>query len=107
MDELEALPHAPHLAMLVGHGTLRAQAVGMEDVTLTESDHEAMASLLRSALDAGAFGMSSGLIYDPGIFSTPEEVSRLCRIVGEYGGLYTTHMRNESDLMVDAFLGGR
>lgn len=104
MDELEALKRSNHMAMLVGHGTLRAQAVGMEDVTLTESDHEAMASLLRSALDAGAFGMSSGLIYDPGIFSTPEEVSRLCRIVGEYGGLYTTHMRNESDLMVDAFL---
>ena len=104
MDELDALSKANNVCQLVGHGALRAQTVGMEDVKLTEADHAEMARLLRAAMDAGAFGMSTGLIYDPGIFSTPDEISRLCRIVGEYGGLYTTHMRNESDLMVDAFL---
>ena len=104
MDELDALPKANNVCQLIGHGALRGQTVGMEDVRLTEADHAEMERLLRAAMDSGAYGMSSGLIYDPGIFSTPEEVSRLCRVVGEYGGLYTTHMRNESDQMVDAFL---
>jgi len=104
MDALEALPKGNHLAMLVGHGAIRARAVGMEDEKLTERDHERMARLLTEAMEAGAFGMSSGLIYDPGIFSTPGEISRLLRVVGRYGGLYATHMRNESDGMVDAFL---
>ena len=104
MDALEALPKGNHLAMLVGHGAIRARAVGMEDEKLTERDHEKMALFLTEAMEAGAFGMSSGLIYDPGIFSTPAEVSRLLKIVGRYGGLYATHMRNESDGMVDAFL---
>lgn len=104
MDAMDALPKANNVCQLVGHGALRAQTVGMEDVKLTEADHAEMARLLRAAMESGAFGMSTGLIYDPGIFSTPDEISRLCRIVGEYGGLYATHMRNESDLMVDAFL---
>lgn len=104
MDELENLHTANHVGMLVGHGMLRAQAVGMEDVYLTDKDHQKMAALLRLAMESGAWGMSSGLIYDPGIFSTPEEIEKLLTVVGEYAGLYATHMRNESDLMVDAFL---
>lgn len=104
MTSLDALHTANHVGLLVGHGMLRAQAVGMEDVQLTDADHAEMAKLLTLAMDSGAWGMSSGLIYDPGIFSTPDEINRLLKIVGNYAGLYATHMRNESDLMVDAFL---
>ena len=106
MDELDALPMGNNLAILAGHGMIRAQAVGMEDVALSEADHQKMAQLMELAMKSGAYGMSSGLIYDPGIFSTPEEINRLLRIVGRYGGFYAIHMRNESDLMVDAFLEG-
>ena len=106
MDKLEQLPMGNNLAILAGHGMIRAQVVGMDDVVLSEADHAKMAEMMDLAMKHGAYGMSSGLIYDPGIFSTPDEINRLLKIVGKYGGFYAIHMRNESDLMVDAFLEG-
>jgi len=104
MDKLENLPMGNNLAILAGHGMIRAQVVGIEDVKLSEDDHKKMAEMMELAMQQGAYGMSSGLIYDPGIFSSPEEINRLLKIVGKYGGMYATHMRDESDLMVDAFM---
>ena len=65
---------------------------------------EAMSSLVRDAMVAGAFGMSTGLEYEPGRFAGPEELSRLARPVAEHGGIVMSHIRSEDDDDIDAAL---
>ena len=62
---------------------------------------EQMKMLLREAMEQGSLGLSSGLIYAPGCYADREELTELCRVVAEYGGIYTSHMRNESDDVVN------
>ena len=82
-------------AMLVGHGSLREGVIGAEARPVTERELERMKTLLRSDLEAGAWGMSLGLEYAPGCFADVEELSALARVVKEYGGIVTAHMRSE------------
>jgi len=91
-----------HAHSFVGHGTLRIAAMGMEDRAPTAEEMEVMKSLLREAMEAGALGMSSGLIYAPGVYSTTEELVELCKVVAEFDGVYATHMRNESSHVVES-----
>lgn len=81
---------------LVGHGTLRIAVMGYEDRKPSAEEMELMKSMLREAMENGALGMSTGLIYAPGVYADTEELVELCKVVSEYGGLYVTHMRNES-----------
>jgi len=82
-------------AMLVGHGDLRAAAVGYEDRPATGEEMEKMKSLLRHNLQQGAWGMSLGLEYSPGFFADAEELRELGAVVAEYDGLVPCHMRSE------------
>ena len=91
---------ATNLALLVGHGCLRAGVFGYDDRPATPDELEAMKELLRRDLNAGAWGMSLGLEYSPGLFSTPEELAALGSVVKEYDGLIACHMRNEG-LFID------
>jgi N-acyl-D-amino-acid deacylase len=86
---------------LVGHGSLRTAVMGVVDRPASADDVAAMADLLREALDAGAFGLSSGLIYPPGVYSSTEELAALVEVLPA-GRVYATHMRNESDLLLDS-----
>jgi N-acyl-D-aspartate/D-glutamate deacylase len=81
-------------APLVGHGTLRVAAMGMDNRPAGPADRRQMRALLREALDAGAFGLSTGLIYPPGMFSDTEELVGLARELG--GAVYASHIRNEA-----------
>jgi N-acyl-D-amino-acid deacylase len=63
---------------------------------------EAMKRRVARAMEEGAFGLSSGLIYPPGIFSDAAEMTELCKVVAANGGLYTTHMRDENDGVIDS-----
>jgi dihydroorotase/N-acyl-D-amino-acid deacylase len=81
---------------LVGHGTLRIAAMGMEARKPTRAEQDKMGSLLDESLAAGAFGLSSGLIYPPGLFSDTEELIRLAERLPRQR-LYTTHIRGEGD----------
>ena len=94
--ELEASPVAVNVASYAGHGTLRGEVMG-EDYERHASAQEvaAMADLLRAELEAGALGLSSGLEYDPGSFSTTEEVVELARVAAAHGGRYISHIRSE------------
>jgi len=85
-----------NVAALVGHGSLRAAAVGPDDRPATASELDHMRRLLTTALEQGAVGLSSGLAYAPGPFAAPEEFVELARVVGEYGGIYTSHIRNQT-----------
>lgn len=102
LDQLEA--HGPLLNTvgLVGHGSLRIAVSGFEARPLTPEEMEKMEELLRESLQEGAFGLSSGLIYPPGVFADQEEILRMAKIVWEEGGMYSSHMRSESDQLVEA-----
>jgi N-acyl-D-aspartate/D-glutamate deacylase len=81
-------------APLVGHNTLRVAAAGTHDRPLAAPEWVLVERLLDEALEAGAFGLSSGLIYPPGVFATTDELVRLARRLPD-GRVYATHMRNE------------
>ncbi|HHW18578.1 MAG TPA: D-aminoacylase [Firmicutes bacterium] len=84
-----------NVAPLVGHGALRSSAMGYEKRPPTPEEMEEMKALLREALEAGAFGFSSGLIYPPSSFADTAELVELARTMAPYGGIYETHMRDE------------
>jgi N-acyl-D-amino-acid deacylase len=86
-----------NLATLVGHGTLRAGVVGFADRAADSSELHAMCAATARALDDGAVGLSSGLVYAPGLYAPTEEVIELARAAAERGRPYVTHMRNEAD----------
>lgn len=102
LDAIEQTPMAINFATLVGHGTVREVAVGYEDRVPSEAELDEMRALVAEAMEAGAFGVSSGLIYPPGCYGTTEEVIELCKVAARYGGIYATHMRNEAEQVVEA-----
>lgn len=85
---------------LVGHAAVRSAVLGMDDRAPTADELERMRGLVRTAMDAGAFGLSSGLFYAPGSYASTEEVIELARVAAEFGGVYTSHIRDESDYTV-------
>ncbi|MBP5328789.1 MAG: D-aminoacylase [Spirochaetaceae bacterium] len=87
---------------LVGQGTLRIAVMGMENRKPEKNEIEKMKDLLREAMEAGALGLSSGLVYIPGVYSDSDEMIELCKVVKEYDGFYATHMRSESRHIVEA-----
>lgn len=90
------------LACLCGHNTLRAAVAGYETGELTARQLKEMKALLAAALEAGAKGLSSGLLYVPGKFSTPEELVELLRVVAAHGGVYATHLRSEGNGLLES-----
>jgi N-acyl-D-amino-acid deacylase len=95
-------PPATNCALLVGHSMLRVQA--MRDVTKAATPDELarMRAMVDEAMRAGAIGLSTGLYYEPAFAAPTEEVIELCRPVAQHGGLYCTHMRDESDRVLDS-----
>jgi N-acyl-D-amino-acid deacylase len=86
----------PNAALMVGHGTLRSKVMGQRDNQLaTEADIQAMQKLVDEGMADGAFGLSTGLEYNPGRFSETREVVALTRMLKPYGGFYISHERSE------------
>jgi N-acyl-D-amino-acid deacylase len=102
--DLETTKKAVNIAALVGHGNIRGFVMGVEDREPTTGEMEKMKALAREAMESGAYGMSSGLIYDPGVFAKKPELIELAKVIARYDGIYATHIRNESDLLVDAVM---
>lgn len=93
---VDSIPKATNIKLFVGFNAIRIAAMGYDNRKPTEAEMSKMKELLRDAMEAGAAGMSSGLAYVPGTFATMEEVAELASVMVPYGGVYTTHMRNES-----------
>ncbi len=93
---------APNIGMLIGHNAVRAEVMGNDNRAPTDEEQARMEVLVKSAMDAGAFGMSTGLIYLPGTYSETDEVVALARVVAGEGGIYASHIRNEFDLIIEA-----
>lgn len=86
-----------NLAPLIGHGSVRSSVVGDERRAPTEDEQREMRRTVAAAMDDGAFGLSSGLIYAPGLYADVAELADLAMEVGRHGRPYTTHMRDEGD----------
>lgn len=91
-----------NFAALVGHGTIRATVLGFENRAPTSPELDRMLALVRGALDQGALGVSTGLVYPPGAYAKTDELVRLASAVSPYGGTYVTHMRNETGGVTEA-----
>lgn len=93
----------PNVATLVGHGTVRRKAMGGSfDRPPTENELREMKALVEQAMQDGALGLSTGLIYLPGSFAKTDEIIELARVVARYDGIYTSHMRSEGREILDA-----
>jgi N-acyl-D-amino-acid deacylase len=93
---------AVNTVMQVGHNTLRLMAMDMENRAPKSSELLHMQEMLAEALEAGAFGMSSGLFTPPGLYAEPDEIRALGRILKHYGARYSSHVRDESHTVNEA-----
>lgn len=84
-------------ALFAGHGSIRYEVMGDENRKPTSEELDQMKALLKTAMDEGALGLSTGLIYKPGVFSDTEELIEMAKVIAPMGGIYATHMRSESD----------
>jgi N-acyl-D-amino-acid deacylase len=91
-----------NVGFLLGHGAIRTAAMGLEDRKPTADEMEKMKQFVAEGMEQGAVGLSSGLVYPPGMFADVEELAELCKVVVEYGGIYSTHMRDEEDHLLDS-----
>lgn len=87
---------------LVGHGDVRKAAMGIEPRKPSQKELEKMKLILRQAMQDGAWGMSTGLEYVPSRFADTDEIIELTRVVGEFGGVHSSHMRAEAEHVLDA-----
>jgi N-acyl-D-amino-acid deacylase len=95
-EDLEKAGTALNLVPMVGHGTVRGMAMGDDFMrAATPAELEKMKQLVRQGMEEGAFGLTAGLEYSPGRWSTEEEVLELARIVAPYGGHYQAHLRSQ------------
>ncbi len=101
-EELNRRQPVLNIAALCGHSTLRSMAMGFENRRATDSEISRMQELLALALKQGAGGLSSGLIYMPGMFADTEELCRLVSVLKNTGKAYFTHMRSEGDQLLEA-----
>ena len=99
---VEAVRPAANRVMFAGHNTIRSSAMGYAARPATEDAMRAMERMLEEAMDAGAHGLTTGLIYQPGRYASPEEVLRLARVVAARGGIYATHIRSEGDRLLES-----
>lgn len=94
---------ATNAAYLVPQGTVRALVMGFEAGDPTAGQQQKMEDVVRTAMEEGAVGMSSGLTYTPGMYAQTEELAGLCRAVGELGGFYAPHHRSYGKGALDAY----
>ena len=101
-DRLDRVGMPMNVAQTVGHTQVRSIVIGDVDRQATPEELERMKSLVREAMEAGAIGLSTSLIYPPAVYASTEEIIALDRVVAAYGGRYYTHMRNEGDRLLEA-----
>lgn len=101
-DVFDKVRPAINSVQFVGHNTLRSSVVGYAARAATEDELRRMEYLLAEAMESGAHGLTTGLIYQPGKYAAPGEVERLARAAARAGGIYATHMRSEGDRILEA-----
>jgi N-acyl-D-amino-acid deacylase len=102
LDAVDELALGLNVAFLVGHGTVRGSVLGAEAREPDDLERRAMVREIEAAMEAGAFGLSSGLIYAPGMHAAADELTALVTAATRRGGLYATHMRDETGGLFDS-----
>jgi N-acyl-D-amino-acid deacylase len=103
LDYNDKKRNSANLVFLIGYNNLRfAGGQGDENRPANREELESMKSYLREAMEAGAFGMSTGLTYSPQVYSKTDELIELVKVVAEYNGLYFSHTRGEGENVVNA-----
>lgn len=102
MDLIDTKGASFNVVALVGQGTVRQNVMGFEDREPTSSELEAMKNLVAEAMEDGAWGMSTGLIYTPSAYAKTEEIIELASILPKYGGVYFSHIRGEGETLLEA-----
>lgn len=91
-----------NIVPFVGHGTLRIAVNGFKDGACSEQELKEMQRLLAECMEQGAFGMSTGLFYPPGSYSSRDELEALFPVLKNYGGIYSSHLRSEGKFLVES-----
>jgi dihydroorotase/N-acyl-D-amino-acid deacylase len=102
LEKVTALGVSPNWGMFIGQGSVREAVIGRVDRKATPDEIAKMKSLVRDGMLDGAFGLSTGLFYVPGIFTPSDEVIALAAVAGEMGGMHVSHMRNEASGILDS-----
>ena len=93
---------SPNVASFVGATTIREHVIGYDDRPPSPDELDQMRSLVREAMEQGALGVGSSLIYAPASFASTEELTELAKVAAEYGGMYISHLRSEGDRLLEA-----
>ncbi len=93
---------SPNWAVFVGQGTIRSEVVGADDREPTPDELDRMRALVAEAMAQGALGLSTGLFYVPGSFTSTEEIIELSKVAATHGGIYISHMRDEAQRLLDS-----
>ncbi len=93
---------SPNVASFVGATTVRINTMGFDDRAPTDEEMEQMKSMVKKAVEEGALGIGSALIYAPGFYSSTEELIELCKVASSYDGMYISHMRSEGNQLLES-----
>jgi N-acyl-D-amino-acid deacylase len=102
LEYVEKSGTSQNIASFIGATTPRVYVIGSENRAATPEEMEKMKSLVKQAMEEGAMGVASSLIYAPAAYASTEEVIELCKVASEYHGMYITHMRSEANKIYEA-----
>ncbi|HKQ74191.1 MAG TPA: D-aminoacylase [Blastocatellia bacterium] len=102
LDQVESNGLAMNIATLAPHGPIRISAMGLAKGSPSKSQMKKMRAMIDRAMKDGALGLSTGLIYPPGMYSDTNELKELAHVVADYGGVYTSHIRGSSETLIPA-----
>ncbi|MHB1190385.1 MAG: N-acyl-D-amino-acid deacylase family protein, partial [Armatimonadota bacterium] len=102
LSEIEGRPMGPNFATLVGHGEVRSAVMGWDARRPTPEELDEMRRMVAEAMEEGAFGLSTGLVYPPGCYAETAELVELAKVAARYGGIYATHLRSEGEGLLQA-----
>jgi dihydroorotase/N-acyl-D-amino-acid deacylase len=102
LERVAAARPTINVGCFIGHGAVRTKVVGLANRPATQAELEKMRNLVRTGMEDGAFGLSTGLFYVPGNYASLDEVVELARVAGRYGGIHQSHMRDEAARVLDS-----
>lgn len=102
LDWLAGRGVSPNVGSFLGAATPRVYVLGRENRAPTAAEMEQMRAIVRQAMEGGAFGVASALIYAPGTYAKTDELIELCKAAAPFGGMYISHMRSEGNRLLEA-----
>jgi N-acyl-D-amino-acid deacylase len=99
---LDEKKYAVNIAPMLGHSNIRDLIFGNVNISFNETTMSKAKEMIKEAMDAGAFGMTAGLMYTPSGFGDAKEIGEMCKVITPYGGIFMNHIRSESDRLVES-----